>query len=320
MTASTPKIELSVLVIAYNSREFIGDCLEAIERECRDVSFEVLLIDNGSDGTAELVAGRFPQLRVVPSFGNIGFARANNALAHESEGRLLLLVNPDAVLCEGSIAALLDGQAKHSEAAAWGGVTLDDQGQPDTGNAIPVPSLREFASSALGRSAAGSLLSEVSTEDERVDLLSGGFLMIDRQAWEEVGGFDESFFLYCEEVDLFTRLGERGHHFWRIGSARAHHRIAHGDSLSPLRSLYRTAGSVHYVRKHWPSARVWLGIALIWWAAFARFVAGSLFGWANGRLAQLSDGYAKVALKPGLWIYGYHPKRGLKAQLDRAAL
>jgi N-acetylglucosaminyl-diphospho-decaprenol L-rhamnosyltransferase len=307
--------EVSILIVAYNSAALISACLDAIPTAARNCSFEVLLVDNGDGSTETLVARDFPDVRIVPSRGNIGFAAGNNLLASHARAERLLLLNPDMVALPGAIDALMKGAERHPEAAAWGGVTVDPTGRPDAGNAIAMPSLAEFASVALGRSNIGRAPLKGLDHDMPVDVLIGGFVMFARTAWDEAGGLDERYFLYCEEVDLFHRLQQRGHRVWRIADAYGRHEAAHGNHLSPMRLLYRAAGSMEFVRTHWsPGLRV-LSALLMWVAAMERYLAGKLLGSRRPQLRQLGDGYRHVALRPRLWMSGYHPARGLMARL-----
>lgn len=306
---------VSILIVGYNSTEFIERCINSISQATSIENYEVLLVDNGDGSTEALVCKTFPNVQIVPSRGNIGFAGGNNLLAEHASAPLLLLLNPDMTLEPGSLDALLEGSKQHSEAAAWAGVTLDANGQPDAGNAIAMPSLLEFASIALGHSLVGNRPIEGADEDAQADVLVGGFVMFDRAAWDEVGGLDDRFFLYSEEVDLFHRLSEKGHTFWRIAKARGHHAVAHGVSFSPTRLMYRAAGQMEFVRRHWSSPATFATFALIWIAALERYVAGRLLGAFNPRLTNMADGYRDVALRPHWWMRGYDPKRGLLIKL-----
>ncbi|QUL37672.1 glycosyltransferase family 2 protein [Erythrobacter sp. JK5] len=308
---------VSILIVAYNSVDLIGACLDSIPPACTRHDYEVLLVDNGDGATETLVRNAHPDIRIVESKGNVGFAAGNNWLAHHARSDRLLLLNPDMVLEPGAIDALIAATARHPQAAAWGGVTVDAGGTPDSGNAIAMPSLLEFASAALGRSIVGNSRAAGLNRDAAVEVLVGGFVMFDRAAWEQVGGFDERYFLYCEEVDLFYRLTGLGYRFWRIPAARGHHAIAHGQGLSPLRMLYRAAGTAEFVRRHWSPLAGALGRGLVWLAALERVIAGRLLGRWRPRLRAMAGGYRDVALRPGLWIHGYDPKRGLLARLDR---
>jgi GT2 family glycosyltransferase len=307
--------DVSIMIVAYNSAALIADCLAAIPQACRRYRYETLLIDNGDGSTAALVAAQFPWVRIVPSQGNIGFARGNNVLARKARAPFLLLLNPDMVACPDAIDRLIDGALAHPEAGAWGGVTLDKRGQPDTGNTIAIPSLIELASRAMGKSLASLRPILGIDTDAEVDVLSGGFVMFSRAAWDAAGGLDERFFLYCEEVDLFVRLRQQRYRFWRIAGARGYHAIGHGEPYSPTRLLYWSAGTMEFVRRHWSRPRAAIAGALIWIAAIERYLMGRLLGGLRPRLRQMSEGYRHVALRPWLWFSGYHPQHGLLAKL-----
>lgn len=308
-------IDVSVLVVAYNSAALIEACLASVALACTQYRFEILLIDNGDGTTEALVRERFPEVRIVPSRGNVGFSAGNNALAAEAQGRHLLLLNPDMKLFPGAIDALFKGVAAYPQASAWGGVTVGADNQPDTGNAIPMPSLREFALAALGRSSAANLPPERLEKDGEVGLLMGGFVMFTRTAWDAAKGLDERYFLYCEEVDLFHRLAKTGHSFWRITAARGYHEAGHGDGSSPMRTLYHAAGTAEFARAHWSAPVAVLGRILFWLAAMKRYLAGRMLGRWIPHLQSREKAYRLVSLHPGLWWHGYDKQRGLLAQL-----
>ena len=308
---------VSILIVAYNSTGLIAACLDSIAPACTQLHYEVLMVDNGDGSTEALVKAAYPDVRIVPSKGNVGFAAGNNWLAEHARADKFLLLNPDMELEPGSIDELLAGATAHPDAAAWGGVTVDANGKPDSGNAIAMPSLAEFASAAMGRSIVGNRRMPGIEENAEVDVLVGGFVMFDRAAWAKVSGFDERYFLYCEEVDLYYRLERLGYRFWRIAAARGYHAVAHGEGLSPLRMLYRAAGTAEFVRRHWSLPTSLLARMLVWFAAFERFAAGRLLGRSRPHLAAMADGYRDVALRPTVWWNGYDPQNGMLRQLER---
>jgi len=312
------QIALSILIVAYQSADIISACLSSIKAACSGVRYEVLMIDNGDGSTEALVSDAFQAVGITPSRGNIGFAAANNLLANVAQGQYLLLLNPDVILKPGAADALIVATTKHPTAAAWGGVTLDSSGGPDLGNTLQNPSLREMASRVVGRSRDSRNTGSTAGRDEQAEVLSGSFVMFDRAVWNEAGGMDERYFLYCEEVDLFYRLAQKGHVFWRISAARGFHDIGHGNILAPSRLLYRAAGTMQFVRLHWSKSRQLLAFILIWIGAVQRLVAGRLFGKRNAHLANLATGYRSVALRPNDWRFGYDKKRGLMVKLGKA--
>lgn len=317
MSDSHAAPDVSILVVAYNSQAIIAACLASIPAACTRFDYEVLLIDNGDGATADLVAAKFPQVRIVPSQGNVGFAAGNNLLAAQAKGPFLLLLNPDVVLKPAAIDRLLEATRTYPDAAAWGGVTLDRDDRPDLGNNVHIPSLREMASRTLGRSIAGRNGKGAITTDVQVEALSGSFVMFARGAWDEVGGLDDRYFLYCEEVDLFYRLGQRGYRFWKIADSRANHDIGHGESASPHRELYLNAGVIQFTRMHWSKSESLSAFVLIWLSSLQRLIMGRLMGWLRPSLKTAAEKQRLVALKPHYWGHGYDRKRGLLAKLRR---
>nr|WP_298925255.1 glycosyltransferase [uncultured Erythrobacter sp.] len=315
MTSQSTLPDVSILIVAYQSHDVIAACINAIAAACRHYRYEVLLIDNGDGSTAAFVDGAFPDVRIVPSKGNIGFAAGNNALAQLARAPYLLLANPDLEMREGAVDELMDGALRYPDAAAWGGVTLNREGTPDIGNSVHVPSLKEMVSRLVGRSSLRLAENETYCDDRRVEALSGSFVMLSREAWNAASGLDESYFLYCEEVDLFFRLSRMKFELWRIGSARAFHDAGHGDGFAPMRLVYRAAGTMQFVRLHWSYPRQFCAFALIWLGAFIRFMVGSAFGQMSPHLHMLGIGYRRMALSPTDWCFGYDPEKGLLAKL-----
>lgn len=265
---------VSILIVAFNSAALIAKCLEAIPSACALVTHEVLLVDNGDGTTEELVRERFPAVQIVPSRGNIGFAAGNNLLASHARGNTLLLLNPDLIAYPGSIDALVAASERYPQAAAWGGITLAENGEPDAGNTIPLPSLMRLMMGAAGLARFADAKGTSFTQDSIVSVICGGFVMFRRDVWEEMGGLDESYFLYSEEIDLFYRLARKGYESWRIAEARGYHAVGHGDGLSPQRMLYQAAGAMQFARLHWSWPKRWAAFILMWLAAWQRYAAG----------------------------------------------
>lgn len=211
---------VSVIVVNWNTREMTLDCVDSLYRHVRGVPFELLLVDNGStDGSAEAIAARFPQVRLFAEPVNHGFGAANNIAAREARGRYLLLLNSDTLLRDDAVSTLVRFAERTPNAYIWGGRTVFADGSLNIGSAWGAFTLWAAFCFATGLTLAmrrSELFNpealgdwDRSTERE-VDIVSGCFFLIERSWWEALNGFDPAFFMYGEEADLCARARLRG--------------------------------------------------------------------------------------------------------------
>ena len=261
-------LDLSVLIVTYNSARLIGPLLSRLQEDLAGVAAEVVVLDNASaDGTAARVRREHPWVKLVASAANLGFAAGNNLAAKHAAGRCLLLLNPDAIPAPGAIArgvALMD---RHPGVGLAGGELrgADGSRQP---SARMFPTLRDelFTLSGLAARYPGSRL--FARLDRRwadpetpaaVDWIPGAFVFIRAQDFAALGGFDERFFMYYEEVDLCRRLHAIGRRiqYWpelkamHIGgeSAKTVEKARVSRAGSQLESWRMRSGLLYY-RKH----------------------------------------------------------------------
>lgn len=213
----TDEIQLSVIIVNYNGRSFLETCLSSLCKRltCR---YEIILVDNNSsDDSRRYLQEAWPEVNVVFSPENIGFARGNNLGAEHARGRYLLLLNSDTeMLADGQ--PLVDYLQDNPDTAVAGGRLLNPDGsiQPSVG--YDHTPLRILFSWCLPRTC--TLLSSRQLYEKRdefyrdshpdVHWVSGAFLCIKRRVWNELAGFDPDIFMYVEDVDLCRRVRERG--------------------------------------------------------------------------------------------------------------
>lgn len=215
-------MDCSVILVTYQSGAFVRRCVESIAQSTHRVSFEIIAVDNASnDGTAALLERGHPAVRVVRNQENVGFGRAANQAARLATGRYLLFLNPDTEVQDHAIDHAVAFADAHEDVGILGGKLLNPDGtlQRAARRSIPYPSVAFFQLSGLGRiwrnhPAAGAYNLERLDPNQTADVgaVSGAFLLIRRDAWDRVGGFDERFFLYGEDLDLclsVARLGFR---------------------------------------------------------------------------------------------------------------
>lgn len=262
---------LSILIITYNSRRLIAPLLQGLAEQIASLApeqAEVVVVDNASnDGTADLVAREFPQVTLVRSAQNLGFAAGNNLGVKHSRGKMLLLLNPDALPEPGCIARGLALMAAHPQVGMGGARLLNPGGDTEPSARMFPTLLQEFF--VLSGLAARYPRSRIFGRFDRtwadpdapavVDWVPGAFALITRELFDQLGGFDERFFLYYEEVDLCRRLNAAGWQvmYWpelrvaHIGGESA--RTVQGETVSKSGSqltLWRARSGLLYYRKH----------------------------------------------------------------------
>jgi N-acetylglucosaminyl-diphospho-decaprenol L-rhamnosyltransferase len=208
-------VEVSVLVVHYRTLALILVCLESLFRETQESRIEVLVWDNASDdGSAEVISEAFPDVHLVASDKNLGFGAANNRLASMARGSKLLLLNPDTEVLDNAVDHLLAFANDRPDARVWGGRTLFADGQLNPTSCFAFPTLWSCLSQACGlnrlfwRSMTFNPegLGGWKRDSEReVDMVSGCFLMIDTQLWQDLQGFNPLFWMYAEDADLCFR-------------------------------------------------------------------------------------------------------------------
>jgi GT2 family glycosyltransferase len=222
-------MDLSVVVVSYNTRELLARCLRSIAETVRGLSVEVIVVDNAStDDSAMMVAREFPDARLLVNRANRGFAQANNVGIAQCSGRYVLLLNSDAILHAGAAQAMTALLDAHPEAGAVGGMLLNPDGSFQ-GSHADFPRLTDELLLLVGAPrwlrpktypSRGEADSQVRC---RTGWVSGALLLLRREALAGVGLLDERFFMYAEEMDLCYRLRRMGWDVYYEPAARATH-------------------------------------------------------------------------------------------------
>ncbi|MEO0477155.1 MAG: glycosyltransferase family 2 protein [Planctomycetota bacterium] len=310
---------ISILIVGYNTKDLVLDCLRGLYQHTAGPSFEVLFIDCSNDGSEQAIRDSYPDVRVIDNDKNLGFGRGNNFLAAHARGDYVLLLNPDTLIKDNAIGALYDFARSTPEAGAWGGVTRLSDGSIDPGCQQAAPGLGSGLMMLLGM---GSKTKPDVEADHGsgVDVasLSGAFMMLRRELWEELGGFDESFFMYCEETDLCYRVRQAGRKVLITPRSSIVHLVGSGSAQSPKRMLALTRGGMHLVRKHNGPARVFIDGTLRWLYSASRYALGLIGAPLIGkdRAAELRQRHAPIVCHPGQWFRGWSqtPTPSLKTE------
>jgi N-acetylglucosaminyl-diphospho-decaprenol L-rhamnosyltransferase len=253
-----PMPDISILILNWNTRDLLVKCLDSIAHTAGNLSAEIVVVDNASsDGSRAMVRERFPNVRLIENETNVGFARGNNQAMAVSSGRYALLANSDAFVWPGAIRALVDLADSQPQAGIVGAQLVNADGSFQA-SYTRFPSLwRELLIlSGLGRLMYGRWYPSHGPEEDKgpqiVDYVEGACLLVRRKAFEEVGGLDESYFMYAEEVDWCYAMRAKGWQVWYQPAAKVTH-LGGGSSYNrPLEreaDLYRSR--VRFFRKHY---------------------------------------------------------------------
>ncbi len=258
-------MQVSVLIVGYQNLRHLEACIGGAIASMRGVTGEILFIDCSNDGSSAFVRERFPSVRVLPSAGNLGFGRGNNHLARSATGDFLLLLNPDTVPKSDEIARLVHFAQAHPRAGICGGRCVLTSGAHDLGSHQPMLDVwgMILVALGLGRFRRGAL-PLAAQSPQRVEVISGAFLLVERALWEQLGGFDELFFMYTEEVDLCRRVSDAGREIWSDPSIVMIHDAGSGDPDNPRKRLQLLRGNATFFHKHYGPVAATIGCAAIY--------------------------------------------------------
>jgi GT2 family glycosyltransferase len=305
--------EASIVIVSYNTRDLTLACLASLPGAADGVTYEVTLVDNAShDGTVEAVAAEYPEVRVIPLGVNLGFGQAVNLGVAASSGGCVVLLNPDARLTTGSLGSIVRISQSHADAGPIGGRVLRADGSIDFHTASNPLSLRELMSSAFGFGALRNRMGRPNGVPRaalcpgvhRVGMVSGAFMAIRRDLWNELGGFRSRFFMYGEDADLCERARAAGAVPLLATHAVAIHESGSSSSTANKRIL-SLAGRVTYVKAHWPRWKAWVGLRVLVVHVVLRAIC-------TGR----KSGWREVWAQRAGWIHGYRcgrPRSGAPA-------
>ncbi len=288
-------IDVSIVIISYNTRDMTLAAIDSVVRETSTVTYEIIVVDNAStDGSAEAIKAHPANPRLFALQDNIGFGRGNNYGANHASGEYVLLLNPDTVVVDSAIDALVRFAKSNRRAMIWGGRTLfaDRSLNP---------------SSCWGRITPWSLLCRVTgltaifprseffnpesygawprDRARNVDIVSGCFLLIPRSIWLALGGFDEAFFMYGEEADLCLRAKRIGAQPMVTPEATIVHYGGASEKTRKNKFVKLLSAQATLIDRHWPAPLREVGQQLLTLWPLSRWIALSV----AARFSSTSD-------------------------------
>ncbi len=307
---------LTVIIISYNTRALTLAALRTLHTTTTATAFHTVVLDNASqDGSADAVAEAFPQVELIRSAENLGFARANNVVAAQARSEWLLLLNPDTECHAGAVDNLMAFARANPQAGIYGGRTVFPDGRLNiascwnritpwsvfclaTGLTAAFPRSALFAPEAMGGWPRDTV--------REVDIVVGCFLLIRRELWERLGGFDLRYFMYGEEADLCLRARRLGFRPMITPDAQIMHLVGAASASKAGTRILVTKARVTLIRDHWPRWLVPLGIGLMWFWGGARIAASRLLALSGQPRDQERLAYWRaVWARRAEWLKGY---------------
>ncbi len=254
--------DVSIIIVNWNTRQYLLDCIESLLAQTHRATLEIIVADNGShDDSAEALKDAHPDVTLIENGANLGFAKANNIGFRVATGRYLCLVNTDVIALDGVVDKLMDYMDANPGVGVAGPRTVTRELELRQ-NCRRFPNLGNAAGDYLmlkrlfpGRFAGRTLKAATYAQTHDAEVLSGCFMMVRREAFDQVGPLDEDFFFYGEDTDWCKRFHDAG---WRVVFLAEAEAIHFGGGSSKARPvayyLTREKADMIYWRKHHPPA------------------------------------------------------------------
>ncbi len=198
---------ISVVIVSFNAPHFLQLCLESVSAALKGIDGEIIVVDNAStEECVPMIRSNFPEVRLIVNKENVGFSRASNQGAKVAESTYLLILNPDVILPEDSLKNALTYARAHPEMGALGCRFIDGSGKFLPECKRNLPGIRTATAKLFGLDR-GYYATQLEEKDTReVEILTGAFMFLKRELFQELGGFDERFFMFGEDIDLSYRI------------------------------------------------------------------------------------------------------------------
>lgn len=305
--------EASVIIVSYNTRDMTAECLRSLFASPAAKRIETIVIDNAStDGSADAIEQEFAgQLTLVRSEDNLGFAGGNNLGAEHATGKRLLLLNPDTLVLDDAVGELLNFANQEPHRRIWGGRTVFADRSLNPASCWRRITYWSLMTQALGLNSVfrrSTLFNpeamggwDRSTKRD-VDIVSGCFFLIDRDLWDQLGGFDEAFFMYGEEADLCHRARAVGARPGVTPEATIVHYGGASETVRADKLVRLLKAKTDLIRRHLRPAPG-LGVALLTLWPVSRAMAWTLLAPLKGEQGKTARGiWREVASRRREWV------------------
>ncbi len=287
-------MDLSIIIVTWNVKDLLRTCLESILDNCQatpNLTTEIIVVDSAStDGSAQMVQEEFPQVHLIVSQENVGYAKGNNVGANVAQGRYLFILNPDTVIKPNVLAQLVNYLDTHPSVGAIGPQLLwPDSTVQSSRRRFPTVGTLFWESTLLGQWFPNNrhiqqyhMVDQAPNQPQQIDWVVGAALLIRQEAWQQVGPIDETFFMYFEETDWCHRCVKAGWEIHYLPNAQiTHYEGKSSEQVVAARTIRFQRSKLHYTRKYfssgWATALrlfLWLTFAFQWLEETAKWLVG----------------------------------------------
>lgn len=274
-------MKLSVVIVNYNVKYFLEQCLHSVRSASRNIDCEIFVVDNNSvDGSVQMVEEKFPEVKLIANQDNRGFSRANNQAIKIARGEYVLLLNPDTIVEEDTFEKIIRFMDEHPDAGGLGVKMVDGKGKflPESKRGLPKPAVAFYKifglSSLFPKSKVfGHYHLTYLHPDEihQVDVLSGAFMLIRKTVLDKIGGLDEEYFMYGEDIDISYRITQEGYKNYYFPKTRIIHYKGESTKKSSINYvLVFYQAMIIFAKKHFSQKNARLFSLLINMAVYFR--------------------------------------------------
>ncbi|MEW4925660.1 glycosyltransferase family 2 protein [Algibacter sp. 2305UL17-15] len=262
-------MKLSVIILNYNVRYFLELCLKSVQAATVNLDAEIIVIDNDSkDESCIMVKELFPEVNLIENKENSGFSKGNNSGVAQAKGEYLCILNPDTVVAEDTFEKLLEFCKDKNRLGAVGCKLIDGTGTflPESKRNVPIVSVA--LKKVIGNSKHYYANHLTENESGKIDVLVGAFMFLKKDVYLEVGGFDEDYFMYGEDIDLSYKIGNAGYQNYYFGNTSVIH-FKGESTLKDKKYAERFYGAMQiFYKKHFKKSLffdtlVWFGIKIM---------------------------------------------------------
>lgn len=261
-------MKLSIVILNYNVRHFLELCLRSVSAAISNIDAEIIVVDNHSDDdSCSMVRELFPEVKLIENLDNLGFSKGNNVGVAQAKGEYLCVLNPDTVVAEDTFERLLAFAETKTQLGVVGCKLINGAGLFLPESKRNIPYVKASMKKMLGNPSEYYAMHLEANEVGKVDILVGAFMFLKRQVYNEVGGFDEDYFMYGEDIDLSYRILKAGYNNYYLGSLKAIH-FKGESTLKDKNYAKRFFGAMqifytkHFKRNVFFDMFVWLGIKM----------------------------------------------------------